>query len=355
MKKSTTKILTLLLVSGLLIFSQSAKAQSFDEIFKGGTADANQYLEAYTKSIMLSFNNGLGSGWYNTAKTHKLLGFDITATVNIANIPSGDRQFDFNSRTWQNLELQPGTTSSILPTAVGGDTQTGLRIPAGTEIIPGSNIRYENDVDFEAPDGFDVEDLPIVGFPVPAVQFGIGLPKNTDLIVRYASDFGAAGDDGSFNIIGLGVKHDLKQWIPGLKLVPFDFSGFASFNRLSAEYDIILDEPELEANGVAELKASSVTIQGIVSKKIAIITPYIGIGYNIASSSLDVKGTFTYKDTNTGQEADVNDPVALSFSGGSSPRINAGLQLKLLILTLHAEYAIQKYNTFTAGVGISIR
>ncbi|MEO9483754.1 MAG: DUF6588 family protein [Ekhidna sp.] len=353
MKKTTTKILTLLLV-GLFTISHSAKSQEFDEIFKGGTADANRYLEAYTKSMMLSFNNGLGSGWYNTAATHKLLGFDLTATVNIANIPNDERQFDFNSRTWQNLQLQPGS-SSTLPTAVGGPTESRLFIPAGTEAIPGSGILYENDVVFDAPEGFDVEDLPVVGFPVPAIQLGIGLPKNTELIIRYASDFGAAGDDGSFNIFGLGIKHDLKQWIPGLKLVPFDFSGFASFNRLSADYDILVNDPEFQADGVAELKASSVTIQGIISKKIAILTPYVGIGYNIASSSLDVKGTFTYRDTNSGAEGVVTDPVALSFSGGSSPRINAGLRLKLLILTIHAEYAIQKYNTFTAGVGISIR
>ena len=51
----------------------------------------------------------------------------------------------------------------------------------------------------------------------------------------------------------------------------------------------------------------------------------------------------------------VSDPISLDFDSGSSPRINAGLRLKLLILTLHAEYAIQKYNTLTLGVGISIR
>lgn len=166
---------------------------------------------------------------------------------------------------------------------------------------------------------------------------------------------GSKCDDGSFNIFGLGVKHDLKQWIPGLKLVPFDFSGFASFNRLKAEYDIIVDDPEFEADGKAILKASSVTVQGIVSKKLAIFTPYVGIGYNIAGSSFNVDGRFTYINTTTNAREDVFDPISLDFSGGSSPRINAGLQIKLLILTLHAEYAIQKYNTFTVGAGISVR
>ncbi|WP_425390612.1 DUF6588 family protein [Ekhidna sp.] len=349
MKKHIKYII--LSVAGMISMSHSASSQEFGEIFRSGAADANQYLGAYTKSMMLSFNNGLSSGWYNTAKPHKLLGFDITASVNVANIPDDDRFFDFNSRTWENLELASG--SNILPTAVGGETSSVLRIPASTEVAPG--VTYENDVTFNAPPGFDVEDFPIVGFPVPAVQLGIGLPKGTELVVRYASDFGAAGDDGSFNIFGLGVKHDLKQWVPGLKQIPFDFSGFAAFNRLKAEYVIDETSPEFQADGLATLKASSFTVQGIVSKKLAIFTPYMGIGYNIASSSMDVAGDFTYTDTSSGQSATVTDPVALDFSGGSSPRVNLGLRMKLLILTIHTEYTIQKYNTFTAGLGLSIR
>ena len=95
------------------------------------------------------------------------------------------------------------------------------------------------------------------------------------------------------------------------------------------------------------------TLQGIISKTLPVITPYLGIGYNISGSSFDVNGDFTYR--LDGQEITFTDPVSLDFSGGSSPRINAGLRLKLLILTIHAEYAIQKYNTLTLGVGLSIR
>ncbi|MGB0443709.1 MAG: DUF6588 family protein [Flavobacteriaceae bacterium] len=32
-----------------------------------------------------------------------------------------------------------------------------------------------------------------------------------------------------------------------------------------------------------------------------------------------------------------------------------GLRLKLLALTLSADYAFQEYDTFTAGIGFSIR
>ena len=355
MKNFTTRTLTLLVA--FLALNYSAQSQDFGAIFRGGTQDANTYLRNYTEPIMFSFNNGLGGGWYNTAKPHKLLGFDLTASINIANIPEDERKFNFNDVNWSDLQLLSGDAD--LPTAVGGPTSARLRIPIGTEIVdPVTNqtITYRQNEDFDAPEGFDVEDLPIVGFPVPTVQLGIGLPKNTDLKIRYASDFGAI-EDGSFTLIGFGVMHDLKQWVPGLKQIPFDFSGFIGWTRLSAEYDINIGNPgdDFEADGVAKITASSTTIQGVISKQIAILTPYVGVGYNIAGSSFNVEGDFTYRDSDNGDEITISDPSSINFKGGSSPRINAGLRIKLLILTLHAEYTIQKYNTFTAGVGLSIR
>ncbi|MEP5635582.1 MAG: DUF6588 family protein, partial [Maribacter dokdonensis] len=119
MKNFTTKILTLVLV-GLFVVNHSAKSQDFGAIFQGGTEDANLYLQKYAEPIMFSFNNGLGGGWYNTAKPHKLLGFDLTASINIANIPNEDRKFNFNDVSWNDLELLDGSPS--LPTAVGGST-----------------------------------------------------------------------------------------------------------------------------------------------------------------------------------------------------------------------------------------
>lgn len=353
MKKSTTKIITLMLV-GLLAFSHTAKSQDFGEVFKAGPEDAEQYLESYIKPMMLSFNNGLGGGWYNTAKPHKLLGFDLTASANIANIPSSDKLWTFRNSDFNNLRLQSGTEAS-LPTAVGGETTTQMVVRGNAQIGP---ISFSEESDpFNAADGFDTEDLPIAGFPVPSFQVGVGIVKNTDLKIRYVPTIDV--DDLSIGLFGIGVMHDVKQWIPGLKLVPFDMSAFIGFTRLNAEFDIDVDETDsnnyrYQANGTAEFKASSTTIQILASKKIAILTPYVGIGYNIGNSSFKVNGDFIYTD-DTGQSVTIQDPIDLSFDGGSSARLTFGARVKLLILTLHADYSIQKYNVFTAGVGLSIR
>ncbi|WP_370089456.1 DUF6588 family protein [Ekhidna sp.] len=354
MKNPTNKILTLILV-GLFAFNQKTYSQeNFGEIFRAGPADANTYIQKYSEAIGLSFNSGLGSGWYNTAKPHKLLGFDLTATLNVAAIPDEDIRFQFNQSDYDVLELESGNGS--LPSLVGGSSDNNfLVVPAGT-IIQGDNgpITYQNDKVFAAPDGIiDANDYPAVGTPVPAFQLGIGLMKNTDLKIRYASDLGSI-EDGSVRLIGFGVLHDLKQWIPGLKQVPVDVSGFFGYTSLKVEYNFEESGDGYEvSNGLAELKANSTTVQIVASKQLAILTPYVGVGYNIAGSSFKVNGLFEYQEGL--QTAEIVDPVDLKFTGGSTPRINAGLRVKLLVLTLHAEYAIQKYNTFTLGAGISIR
>ncbi len=339
----------------LFAFSFShIKAQDFGGILEAGAADAQLYFEQYVGPIGASLSNGLGAGWYNTAKPHKLLGFDLTAGFNIANIPTSERTFNFNDVNWNNLQLASGS-SATLPTTVGGFTNSRLVIPANVAIDlgGGESITYEEELVFDALDGFDAEDLPVVGFPVPFAQLGIGLPKSTDLKIRIipATDI----EDVSLSLIGFGIMHDIKQWVPGLKQVPFDLSGFIGWTRLSIDSDYESSSPEYSANGATEITASSFTMQGIISKKLAIFTPYVGLGFIAGSSSLDVTGRYTYTESSTGESVTVNDPVSLDFDGGSSARLNAGLRIKLLILTFHAEYALQKYNTLTAGVGISIR
>ncbi len=352
MKNPTTKILTLMLI-GIFAFSHTAKSQEFGEVFKAGPEDAEKYLENYIKPIMLSFNNGLSGGWVNTAKPHKLLGFDLTVSANIANIPSDDKLWQFRDADFSNLRLANGSEAT-LPTAVGGPTNEMLVVKGDAQI---GSINFANQSDpFPAAEGYDTEDLPIAGFPVPTFHLGVGLMKNTDLKIRFVPSIET--DELSFNMFGIGVLHDLKQWIPGLKQVPMDVSGFIGYTGLKAEYTI--DESSTDSNGytysadgTAEFKASSTVIQVLASKKIAILTPYVGLGYNIAGSSFKVNGEFVYSDgINT---ETVQDPIDLSFGGGSSPRLTIGTQLKLLILTIHADYSIQKYNTFTLGAGISIR
>ena len=48
------------------------------------------------------------------------------------------------------------------------------------------------------------------------------------------------------------------------------------------------------------------------------------------------------------------DPLDLKFAA-SGFRSTAGFRLKLAVLTLHADYTLQKYKCLTVGLGISVR
>lgn len=338
---------------------------------RAGPEDASRYLENYMEPAILSFANGLANGWVNTAKAHKSLGFDLTFSVNLARIPEEALTFAYGATSdWSNLRIVGGGNPN-LPTLVGGRTNTQLELRTDAMIsdpISGQSITYTvASAPFAAAPGIEASKTFFSGIPVQTLQLGIGLVKNTDLKIRYFPEIST--DDFKISMFGIGIMHDIKQWIPGMKLVPMSIAIFAGTTSMRAKILTQIDQPYIDdgntvlddtdvfytvGNAETELKISSTTIQILASKKLLFFTPFISVGYNIVRSSLDVKGTYRYAD-NLGGSIDLVNPINLEFGGRSFPRATIGARLKLLILTLHASYSFQEYSTFTAGVGISVR
>jgi len=162
------------------------------------------------------------------------------------------------------------------------------------------------------------------------------------------------GDDAKFDLFGVGVMHDVKQYIPGIKNLPFDLSGFVGYTsmKLISNLDVTAGN-----NQQAEFKSSATTIQALVSKKISVLTVYGGIGYNIAKTKIAMLGTYEFEEESSpGYPISLEDPITLS-SDASGMRATAGLRLKLAVITLHGDYTVQKdnFNTLTVGFGINVR
>ena len=356
------KRLLLILTTGILTIQYSNAQVELEGTLRAGPEDAQTYMENYMEPAILSFANGLASGWVNTAKTHKILGLDLTFSFNLATIPDDALQFSYAAQNWQNLEFVSGDDQ--LPTLVGGDANTTFRLKADAEITDpatGNSIVYTANSDpFGAAPGIDVSSIPFAGIPTPTLNLGIGLIKNTDSKIRYIPSLST--DDFQFDMFGVGIMHDIKQWIPGLKLVPIDIAGFVGYTSMNVNINFEIEQPVgdntdvfyTEGPASTEFKVSSTTIQVLASKKLAIFTPYISVGYNIVNSNFDVFGTYVYTN-DIGELLRITDPISLEFGEGNSPRATIGARLKLLILTFHADYTFQNYNTFTGGIGISIR
>ena len=181
------------------------------------------------------------------------------------------------------------------------------------------------------------------------VQIGFGLPKGFELKMRFMPKT-KLGDNGNVNLLGFGIMHDIKQYIPGIKNLPFDLSAFVGYTKL--KLDVGLDSSKPDQRAIFE--SSSTTIQGLISKKIAVLTVYGGLGYNIAKTTLAMKGNYEFENPAPAPPTIVKDPVNIDVAANGM-RATAGLRLKLAVFTFHADYTLQKYKALTVGFGINVR
>jgi hypothetical protein len=327
----------------MLFFSGAYAQDDIGDLLKGSIKDANILLEGYAGPAMRTIGSGLNQGWYNTAKPHKTLGVDLTVTTSLMYVPSSDQFYLVDNTKLDEIELvsydgKPvsSTGSANVPTIFGPDKSPSYQVSGSSTTING-------------PGGIDLKDAIKIAdaLPVPMYQLGIGLPKGFDLKIRFSPT--VKMQDFKFNLFGIGVMHDVGQYLPVVKALPVDISAFVGYTKMEAEQGITGTTVGQNQKGVLEF--NSTTIQALVSKKISVLTLYGGVGYNFANSKLQMKGTYDLDDDGT---VDATDPVNLDFST-SGVRATGGLRLKLAVFTLHGDYTLSKYNALTVGFGINVR
>lgn len=348
MKKLYKIILT---TAFAMFFGFNAKAQlDLGLLLEAGANDASKYLEGYMSPAFRGLGFGMNGGWYQTAKPHKTLGFDLTISLMASQVPDVDEFFTFNNSDFENFYFAGGNSTQV-PTMFGPNL--------GADDLPQLSVRDFSDEDndgdtmeelirLSAPTGLGLEEseigdlLPFNAVPVPMVQLGVGLIRGTDLKVRFIPEQNVE-DDASISLIGFGLMHDVTQWIPGEKIIPFSLSVVAGFTQLNTA--IYLNDDQSQS---MELEANSFLAQAIISKKLLFVTPYVGLGYATANSTVSLKGSYETETTT------LVDPISFDVQN-SGLRANAGITLELAAIRLNAEYAFQEYNTLTVGFGISIR
>lgn len=336
-----TALFTSLAITGF------AQGTNFDAFLRAGTDDANKLVRHYMEPLVVGFSYGMSNSWYNTAKTHKTFGVDLTITANLTSIPSSKEYFTFIPSEYSNVS-STGETNQI-PTIMSSDEDNGALLTFSyLEENTGETISGTF-----SPAGLGIKEQ--FGYnvvPSPMVQLGIGTLKNTDIIIRYTPEI----TYGEFqtSVFGMGIKHDIKQWIPGLKRVPIDISILAGFSGFDNKFD--MSDLELEGeNQEAIFNINNWTVQGIVSKKISILTLYGAFGYSNVTSNLKMNGTYIIED-----EIDpvltftVTNPIDITYNENSF-RATGGLRFKFGPLTLHGDYTWQAYHIVSAGLGFSFR
>lgn len=345
-KKHRINLLVLTCLTFILT-EGNAQDSDFDSFLRGGAEDASKLIESYLEPIVVGFSYGMSNSWYNTAKPHKSFGFDLTITGNITTVPSSKEFFTFDPSEYNNV-TSTGTTNQI-PTIMGPENENGAELTF-TYSDDFSNQTVEGSY---SPVGLGIkESVGLNVVPSPMIQLGIGIYKSTDLIIRYVPSltFG----DFKTSVFGLGVKHDFKQWIPGLKEIPFDLSFLGAFSGFKNTFDMSNQELRGE-NQEANFDLNNWTMQAIISKKLSVLTVYGAFGYSSINSSIKMSGTYIIEDAIDPTDTfTLIDPINFSYDENSM-RATLGLRLKFGFFTLHSDYTFQEYDIASLGIGISFK
>ncbi len=367
MKKINKIALSSILLGCLVFVSFFLKAQNTSDLSKFLNTsqqgkDASKLIGAYASPVIKAVSYGMTGGWYHTGKTHSKLGVDLGVTINTVFTPTSDNYFNPASLGLSGT-VDPNNGTTFFP---GNTTHPGQGAP--TFVGPKDQTTYTTSIDpdgsgplpaykasFSGPEGLDLKKS--IGFsaiPVPMIQLGIGLFFNTDLKVRYLQ-YNRSGS--KVNMLGFGLMHDIKQHIPGIKLLPFDLSLLAAYNSFTGSTDLkagpnLNGIPE-STDGKISYKLNSWVAQVVISKKVSVLTGYLGVGYGSVSTNVDVTGTF--KIGTPPLQIPIKDPVSIKFAANKSLKLTAGIRLKLGPIYLVGDYTLQKYNSLTVGLGVSIR
>ncbi|MFL2569085.1 MAG: DUF6588 family protein [Flavobacteriales bacterium] len=318
------KILTFLFLvcSSLFISAQN--------ITVSNTSDATNFLGAYFSPFAESIGAGLNKGWYNTAKPHKLAGFDVSLSLNLITISDEIASFDVNNI--ENFSSASSSTPSILGNGEGAIINYQNGNVNGQFVMPDQNIE-------------------IKAVPMPTLNVGLGLIKGTEINVRYIPtyeyDIGFIGK-GSVELYGAGIKHDIFQWLPLNKFLPFDLSIQGAFSQFNTSFEV---ESQSVRQGV-DLDIQASTVNLIFSKKFAMITAYGSVGQNFVSSTLNANTNFSLGSTST---LNFDFPLEINMPKTSEMQASAGVRLQFAIFTLYANQTFSSYPSTSAGIGISFR
>ncbi|HBI81159.1 MAG TPA: hypothetical protein DDY04_04255 [Bacteroidales bacterium] len=290
----------------------------------GSLSDAQKLSQAYLEPFGKSLGTSLNSGWYNVAKPHGILGFDITFTVPVTLPASSDKSFDVSKLSLEYWDVKSGSNPTT-PTVIGNSSNTTL------------NDKNTGTIELNMPNGADLKFI-----PAPMIQISKGLPLNTEIIGRFFPTVNISGV-GDFGMWGVGVKNEFKEFIPFLKSLPFSMSLLFGYTQLKSTFDI--NEPQKQH---LDFKSSGYTARLLVSKSIPVLTVYGGVGYNHSTTDIALKGTYSF------DGVDVTDPVAFDFANNGFTA-NLGLRFKLSILAFHFDYSFGDYGIINAGAGITFK
>lgn len=365
------KVLALLLIISLGV--GLAGAQSLEERIQ--TMAANN-AKSYINPFVTAFGTAMNSGWFFTAKPHKLLGFDLGVRAMWVEIPKGQAEFDFDVSALditesftitgygtKTVHLDPEQIypNRKVPTVFGKD-QRGYIPTIGADaivdefesqlaaqgvpqtvldqtVVQTQLYTVANSIPaLTTPPGFNLKALPMV---VPQAAVGLSIPMlpiHLELAGRYLPEVELPEDIGKFKFYGVGGKLALDPFIP-LPLLGIKIAAGAYMQKL-------------EVGKIIESNHMLYSLQ--VSRDFSLLVLGVGVYAGIGKENSDFKVKYTYNSNNP------TDPlngtmIKFNLKGENDFRTTIGARIRLLLFNINADYSTGTDKVLTAGVGITMR
>ena len=323
----------------LFCWSQSG----FESILLAVESDSKKIFERYLDPMMKGAIYSSNGGWYNTAKVHKKLGVDLSLRINTSFVPSADRSF-----TISDLEYI-STDAESLPTVAGESRQEDLMIT-----IPADGIYPEISTIIKSPKGIKSK-LPLGAIPAPVLQLGVGIPFDTEVVLRYSPEYHRNGVDMSLK--GLGIKHNLLQYFGPIDKIPLNVSAFASFSNMDIDYDVQSFSSLNGSGQVAQFSLNNYNLLLLASVDLLVVDFYTSFGYSGGNSSFKLLGNYDLEYNSSSGipiSKSLNDPIDMNFNV-SGYKTTIGTRFKFLVFSAFADFTFQRYNTLSAGISVNFR
>ena len=335
MKTKKTKLIqTILTIATILLFTQNVKSQDeLTRFLNPNIEDANKLVEAWTQPFLAASGVNLTNSWYVCAEPLNLGRFEIRLIGMSSFASMEDKSFKVSELGLTNLELQSGTPDQT-PTIFGGNKDNVA------SLIVSANNPLTNNMDsigsFKSPNGTGLTFLPAF-----TPQINLGLFKGTEIMVRYIPEI--TYGDFTRTGFGVGIKHDILQWIPLAKEAPVSFSFVGTYGKSNLKINTTILKPQ---EGIPNPNPADYTTQSIefknaawsaglaVSKKLPVLTFFGGLQLSSSTSSIGLYGPYpVVAPNNSGNIETTNliDPINLEVKH-TQFGMNAGMRRVLVKL-----------------------
>ncbi|MBU4444041.1 MAG: hypothetical protein L6422_05110 [Candidatus Marinimicrobia bacterium] len=363
--KHYLKVLCILLT--VVFLTGIASAQSLEERLQ---TMMEKNAEMYVNPLVTAFGSGMNSGWFHSAKPHKLLGFDFGVRAMIVTFPDDQKTFNFDISQLSGYSFSTsisGYSISLtaadlypnheVPTFFGSDEEVDVRATKDqiVDLIEGQLISEgatqtelstaSSLIDGAADEALDVvpslkiagtglEFLPLI---VPQAAVGLSvpmLPIKAELVFRGIPEIDLGEDLGMFKFFGGGVKLALDPFIP-IPLFPVNISVGAYTQKMTLG-DV--------------LEANNTLMSLMVGKDISLLVIGVGVygAVGVESSNIKLKYDFITDDGTI-------TPIKFDMKGENKFRTTVGARVRLAVFNVSADYSMGVDNVVTIGAGISIR